>query len=141
VPLAVLLQTSQTSAEAVVARLERERIEAVVIDEPHWIARLVSFGTYRVRVAVPEERLAEARAALARQDEEARPRLNALAREVQRALLVASLPALALGIALALLGSSSWIAWTALLPLWIGGLALWSVLSRARAKGAGAQDG
>ena len=130
--LAVLVQTSLVSAEATVARLEERGIEAVLIDRPNVIAWLVSGGNYRTRVAVPEESLPEAKAELARWEAEAKPRVAALARDVQRGLLLASLPAFLGAVLVAAAWPTSALGWSAVFILWLASLAVWGARSRAR---------
>ncbi len=132
--LSVLLQTSIPSAEATVERLDAAGIEAFVIDRPNAIAWIATGGNYRVRVVVPEEALDAARGELARWEVEARPRIRALSREVQRALALASLPALFLGAGLFLARSSSSLAWTGVVILWLAGLGAWTASSRLRSR-------
>lgn len=132
--LAVLLQTSLRSAEATVERLGARGIEAVLVDRPNAIAWLLSGGTYRARVAVPEEALAEARAEIGRWEAEAAPRIRELAHAAQRGMLLASLPALALALGIGLARPASALGWIASFLLWLAGLAVWGVRSRAHAR-------
>ena len=136
--LAVLLQTSRVSAEATVARLQALAIDARVLDEPNVITKLASGGNYRVRVAVPEEELEQARTELARWEEEANPRVRVLAHQARLGFLLGSLPALALLLWLLLGTNRDTGLWIAITPAWLAGLlgwAFWSRWRRARAVG------
>lgn len=123
--LTVLLQTGRVAAEATVERLQALAINAQVIDRPNAFVRLSSGGNYRVRVAVPEEELERARAEIARWEVEAAPRVAVLAKEVQRGLVLASLPALAFAVVLVALRARSHAAWGGVLALWIACVAVW----------------
>ena len=128
-PLSVLVQTSHASAEATVERLLALGIDAHVIDEPNALVKLASGGSYRVRVAVPETELERARAELARWEVEAGPRVNQLARGVERGLLLTWIPPLVpLGVWLTRPGATA-LLWAAL-GLWLGGLLAWIAWSR-----------
>ena len=128
----VLVQTSLVSAEATVARLAERGIEAVLLDRPNVIAWLVSGGNYRTRVAVPEEVLSEAKAELASWEAEAKPRIAALARDVQRGLLLASLPAFVAAVAVAAVWPTSAVGWSGVAVLWLASLTVWGARSRSR---------
>ena len=131
--LVVLLQTSPRSAVAVVERLGAGGVEAVIPDQPNAIAFLMSFGTYRVRVAVAAEDEEEARAILARWEPEARANVAALSREIRRQFLLALVPGLALVLALALTGRArSPLTWLGGFLLWVGAMIAISLRSRFR---------
>ena len=72
-------------------RLCEHGLEAVAVDDPNFIALIMAMGTYRVRVAVPDEEAEEARRVLADWDREAAPKVAALSKTVQRQFLIASL--------------------------------------------------
>ena len=139
--LAVLLQTSRVSAEATVERLQALAIDAQVIDHPNVFAKFMSFGSYRVRVAVPEAELARAQLEIERWASEARPRVRELAREVQLGLLIASLPALALCVGLVLARAESALLWLTVVPVWFAGLLAWARWDQSRAAKNAALDG
>lgn len=128
----VLLSTSRVAARATLERLQALGIDARVDDDPNGFVKLTSGGNYRLRVAVPEEDLERARAELARWELEARPRVQALAREVRRGFLFGSLPALALLAWLIVREDKDTYLWIALAPAWLAGLMGWAFWSRRR---------
>lgn len=132
--LSVLLATGRVSAEATLERLLAIGIEARILDQPNVFVRLASGGNYRVRVVVPEADLALARAELARWEVEAGPRVQALAGEVRRVLVLAALPAL--GLAAWLLTRDPVPKWSlpAIFGFWLGGLGAWVLWSRMRSR-------
>lgn len=140
-PLAVLLSTSRVSAEATVRRLHALGIEAEVVDEPNAFVKLASGGNYRVRVGVAEEELVRAREELARWDEDARPRVEALARGMRLGFFLGSLPALALLSWLVLRSEKDTGLWIAVVPAWLAGLMGWALWSRRQAAKSAAPDG
>jgi hypothetical protein len=93
--------------------------------------RLLSGGNYRVGVAVPEADVERARAELARWDEEAQPRLRALAREVRVGFALATLPAVLLT-AWFVAHPPHWAWWYSVLVVWLAGVWAWSAWSRPR---------
>lgn len=90
----ILTQLTRVPAEATVERLKGIGIEAHILDQPNVFTKGSTGGQYRVRVSVDEQDLERAQAELARWEIEAAPRVDALARQVGRQFLVASLPAL-----------------------------------------------
>jgi hypothetical protein len=105
-------------------------IDAEVVDHPGPIVRLVSFGTYRVRIAVEEADEARAQAVLDSWSVQARPRVAELARIVALDALVALVPALLVGATLFFAGYWGPIAGILALPVtW---LAAMIVLARRR---------
>ena len=138
--LAVLLQTSRVSAEATVRHLRTLEIEAEVFGEPNGWVKLASGGNYRVRVAVPEEELARARAELLRWDADAEPRVRAMAREMRLGFFVGSLPAMALAAWLLLRSDKDTGLWLAIAPAWLAGLMGWALWSRQRAGAAASAE-
>jgi len=129
-----LVKTSPAAAEATVQRLGEAGIEAEIVDRPNVVVRWASGGNYRVSVSVAAEALETARAEVARWEVESAPRIEALAREVQRGVLLASLPALAmLGWLLSRRNPSFWQWWVAV-GLWALGLGVWGVRSRRRVR-------
>lgn len=133
-PLAVLLSTSRISAQATVERLQALEIDAQVLDDPNVFVKLASGGSYRVRVAVPEEELERARQELAHWDRAAAPRVEALAREMRLGFFLGSLPALALLLWLVLRSEKDTGLWIAIAPAWLAGLMGWALWSRLRAR-------
>jgi len=132
--MAELLETGRVAAEATVARLLAQDIDAQVFDEPNVFVKITTGGNYRVKVIVPEEELERARAEIARMQSEAGPRVQALAREARLGLLVSALPALALLVWLLLRQDKSTGLWLAIIPAWLAGLMAWAFWSRRRAK-------
>ena len=132
--LTVLLQTSRVAAEATVERLQERDIDAQVVDHPNVLLKLSAGGNYRVRVAVPDDQLERARAEVAQWEIEARPRVQELAREIQRGLLIGSLPALLLGLWFFVDPPQSGLVWPGLVLLWFAGLTGWAWWSRRRAR-------
>jgi len=131
--LVPLLQTGRVAAEATAERLQALGIDAQVVDQPNLFVRLASGGNYRVRVAVPEEELEPAREELARWEEEARPRVRALAGEVGRVLVLTAIPPLGLGLWLLTRPVVPIWGLAAVLGFWLGGLAAWVLFSRLKA--------
>lgn len=130
--LAVLLQTGRVAAEATVARLQALAIDAQVLGEPNVFVKLASGGNYRVHVVVPEEELERARTELARLEQDARPRVEALTRQMRCGFLLGSLPALALLLWLLLRSEKDTGLWLAIVPAWLAGLMGWALWSRWR---------
>jgi hypothetical protein len=132
VPLTVLLETSRVAAEVTVARLQALEIDAQVLDEPNVFTKLASGGNYRVRVAVPEEELERSRTELARWEEDARPRVEAMSRKMRLGFLLGSLPAVALLLWLLLRHEKNTGLWLAIVPAWLAGLMGWAFWDRRR---------
>ena len=144
--LVPLVRTSRVSAEATAERLHELGIEARVLDLPNVFVRLASGGNYRVQVSVPEADLARSRAELERWAAAAAPRVRDLGREVQRALALATLLALAAAGAAwwagprwpSAWGGDDWwgpLAWPAALgaATWCAWVGVWVARSRRRA--------
>lgn len=131
--LLVLLRTGRIAAEATVARLQALAIDAQVLDEPNVFVKLASGGNYRVQVAVPEEELERSRTELVRWEQDAGPRVQALAREMRLGFLLGSLPALALLVWLLLRSKKETGLWLAIVPAWLAGLMGWALWSRRQA--------
>jgi len=129
----VVAKIAPGGVDAVVARLEEGGIEAHVVDRPGSLALLVAFGTYRVRIAVEEEDEARARAVLALWGEEARPRVERLARIVVLDLLLAAIPAILVGAGFVLSGTWRRPAFgLSLLGTWFAGALLLACRRRRR---------
>ncbi len=129
-PPALLLHTGRVAGEATVERLQALDIAAEIDYVPNLFVRLLSGGSYRVRVSVPAPELERARAELQRWELAARPNVAVLAREVQRALATATLLALVVGGVLAWCGVPHALSWGT--GLWLALLGLWTVRSRRR---------
>jgi len=104
--LVVVHRAAPEVADAFADRLCEAGLDAVALDRPGFLVLLVTFGTYRVRIAVPAAEVAEARRLMADWDRESAPIVKDLTRQVRRQALIAALPA-AVG---------------ALLVLFVGGL-------------------
>jgi hypothetical protein len=94
----VIHRAAPEVAGHVVRRLQSEGLQATAIDEPNFIVLLVTFGTYRVRIAVPRDQVAEARRVLAAWDEEAGPIVQGHARALRQQAVVALGAALFAGV-------------------------------------------
>jgi hypothetical protein len=132
--LSVVLHTSSVSAEATVERLRGAGIEAVLLERPNAIVRVLSGGNYRVGVAVPESDLERARAELARWELEAAPRVRAMARAAGVGIALASLPAVVLTVWFLARPPRAWGWWYSVLAVWGAGVWLWGVRSRRQAE-------
>ena len=86
---AVVHRGAPEAVGSMLARLLDEELDAVALDEPNFIVRLIAFGTYRVRIAVPREQEARAKEVIAEWDRAATGTIEDLAREVRRQFLVA----------------------------------------------------
>ena len=75
---AVIHKSAPEAVDSMLARLRRDGIDAIAIDEPNFIMRLVAFGTYRVRIAVPSDQEQRAKDALAAWDRDASGTLREL---------------------------------------------------------------
>lgn len=136
---ASLLHTGRVAGEATVEHLAELGIAAEIDYVPNLFVRLLSGGSYQVRVSVPRAELERARAELEHWAAAAQPNVSALAREVQRVLVVATLVAVAAGGVLAacgvphalVLGTTLWFVW----------LGLWTLRSRRRRGAAGSAAG
>jgi hypothetical protein len=129
-----LLRTSPVAAIATVERLLERGVEADVGDVPNRIVQLLSGGHYRVSVLVPAGDLERARTELALWEAASAPRVTALARDVQRGLLLASLPGVGLAAFLLVGGSTSVGAWFGVLGLFLAGIVAWTLASRRAAR-------
>lgn len=117
--------------DTVLERLVSRGVEAVAIDEPNFIALFLAFGTYRVRIAVPDEQVEEARRVLAEWDHEARPEVRRLTRQVHRQFVVAGVVAAFVAVVLFLAGMV-WFAAPAFLVVWFTLVVLLGISQRAR---------
>ena len=129
----VVHRSAHAAADTVIERLQENGVEAFALDQPNAIALLFSFGTYRVRIAVPEDQAAEAQRVLLEWDREAAPHVGELARVVRRQFALAALVAVAFGTVFFVRGEGAedvpWI----LLPLvWFLALLALGVLERWR---------
>jgi hypothetical protein len=106
-------------------------VDAEAVDDPNWIVLLISFGTYRVRIAVPDEQVDEAKGVLEEWDNEARPNVRKLSRQVYRQFFVAGVLALVVAGVLFALGHV-WLTLPAFLFVWLATVALLGLLERAR---------
>ena len=122
------------AVDMVVGRLRAGGVHAEAVDDPNMIALLISFGTYRIRIAVPEEEEAEAKRIMAEWDREAAPRVADLARQVQRQFLLAALPATAVAVLLLSIGASWVAAFLCVLVVWFVSLLSIGALARRRAR-------
>jgi len=127
----VVHTASTTAVNTVLERLSSRGIDAVAIDQPNVIALIIAFGTYRVRIAVPDEQVAEAKAVLEEWDREARPNVKRLSRQVYRQFFVAGIGAFLVAGGIFVLGNV-WYAVPAFLVVWLGLVVLLGVLERGR---------
>jgi len=131
----VVHQASPRAVEAVLARFHEAGIDAVALDRPNAIALLFSFGTYRVRIAVPEGDAARARRVLEEWDRQSGPRVRDLTRGVLRQFARAAVVALVATAALLLLpaGRRAW-PWLPVVALavWFASLVAIGLLQRRR---------
>lgn len=97
--LTVVHRGAIEATDGVVARLRDAGLDAVPLDEPNFVVRLVALGTYRVRVAVPEDQAERAREALEAWDREASGNLAAWSQELGAQLRLALLPMALAGLA------------------------------------------
>lgn len=86
---AVIYRGSEHSAQSLCIWLARESIEARILDDPNVFVRLSSLGTYRFRVAVPQEQAGRARGLLDSWHDFHTPRVRGLARRLTRIALAA----------------------------------------------------
>jgi hypothetical protein len=137
--LAIVHRASPRVVDTVLERFHERGIEAVALDEPNVIALAVSFGTYRVRIAVPEEQADEARRVLAEWDVEVAPRLDELSHRMRRQFLLATAVTLGLGAVLWAAGVFAerlhWLL-LLLLPVWFVLLLAFGAWQRARERAA-----
>ena len=114
--------------------LQEHGLDAQVIDRPNFVVLMVSFGTYKSRVVVPEEQAQAAREALERWDEDSREALQVLTRELGRYVLYATLIALASALYLGWnLDEDRIFSQALLLPVvWVGSFVVISILSALR---------
>jgi len=127
----VVHKASTTAVDTVLERLCSRGIDAVAIDDPNFIALLISFGTYRVRIAVPDEQVAEAKEILAEWDREALPKVQRLSRQVQKQFFLAAGGALIVAAVPFALGYLLWVLPT-FLVVWVALVVLFGVRERAR---------
>ena len=128
----VVHKAAPGAVNAVLERLCEGGVEAEAVDDPNLIALFFSFGTYRVRISVPDEQVADARRVLAEWDREVGPNVAALSRQVRRQFLLAAVPAIV--VAALLLGLRAPWALAFLIPLlvWFVGLVAIGVAQRRR---------
>lgn len=91
-PERVVFSGGEIPARALCALLQEKGIGAVVLDEPNWLVRIVSFGTYRYRVAVPEASGEEAARVVEEWHAYHDPRANALHLRLRRVAAWALVP-------------------------------------------------
>lgn len=91
-PERVVYTGGEIPARALCALLRERGLGASVLDEPNWLVRITSFGTYRYRVAVPEDSTDAAKAAVAEWHAFHDPRANALHARMRRVAAWALLP-------------------------------------------------
>jgi len=127
----VVHTASITAVDTVLERLSSRGIDAVAIDQPNFIALLIAFGTYRVRIAVPDEQVTEAKAILADWDREARPNVQRLSRQVHRQFLLAAIGALIVAAVPFALGTLLWVL-PVFLVVWVAFVVLLGLRERAR---------
>lgn len=97
-PEQVVYRGGEIPARALCALLQERGLGASVLDQPNWLVRLTSFGTYRYRVAVPAESVEAAQAAVAEWHAFHDPRANALHARLRRMAAWAVLPPAAWGL-------------------------------------------
>ena len=122
---------STTAVDTVLERLSSRGIDAVAIDQPNVIALFIAFGTYRDRIAVPDEQVAEAKKILEEWDREARPNVKRLSRQVHRQFLLAAAGALIVAAVPFVLGYVWWVMPT-FLVVWLALVVLLGLHERAR---------
>jgi len=79
-------------SDAFVARLVGEGLDAIALDHPGFLVLLITFGTYRVRIAVPEDQVPEAERVMQAWDEAAGPVVRDLSRALGRQVRQAAVP-------------------------------------------------
>ena len=131
----VVHKAAPGAVEAVLERLCTRGVEAQAVDDPNLIALLFSFGTYRVRISVPDDQVEDARRILTEWDREVGPNVAALSRQVHRQFLVAIVPAIGAAALLLALGASWTLAVLSLLLVWFASLVAIGVVQRRRAIG------
>ena len=92
--LTVIHRGAPEAVDSVVQRLNEAGVNAVPIDRPSFLILLVTFGTYRVRVGVPDEEVETAREILREWDVESGPLVSALTRQLRRQLALSAAPAI-----------------------------------------------
>ncbi len=92
--LTVVHKAAPEVAGEFVARLRAEGIEAHAVDQPGFLVLLLSFGTYRIRIGVPDDQAERTRATIAEWDRASAPVVREMTRQVRRQVLLASIPAL-----------------------------------------------
>ena len=131
-PRTVVHKAAPRAVHHVVSRLRDSGVDAQAVDDPNLIALLVSFGTYRVRISVPEEEADEARRVLDDWDREAAPLVEELTRRVQRQFLLASVVSLVIVGGLVLLGASWGPTFLAMLVSWVVAVVILGAIDRRR---------
>ena len=132
-PRTVIHRAAPRVVDIVLERLRAGGVAAEAVDEPNLIALLISFGTYRVRISVPDEEVQQARRILGAWDREAAPTVRALARQVRRQFLLATLPAAAAAVLLLGVGVPWALATLLVLLVWFGSLVAVGLYQRRRA--------
>jgi len=127
----VVHRASPQVVSSVLERFHSHGVDAEAVDDPNWIVLLVSFGTYRVRIAVPDEQLEEARRVLEEWDREVRPNVRTLSKQVYRQFLAAALLALVVASVLFVLGHV-WLTLPAFLVVWLATVAVLGLVARRR---------
>jgi len=131
----VVHRGSPESVGSVAQRLSDAGIEAWVVDQPNFIVRMISFGTYRSRVVVPADQAQKARETLASWDAESRARIQDLGAQLRRQAMLALLPSLALtlGVYQAHQGEGRGLTLAAVLPAaWLLSMLFLSFVARLR---------
>ncbi len=131
-PRTVIHRAAPRVVDVVLERLHAGGVAAEAVDEPNFVALLISFGTYRVRISVPDEEVQQARSILCAWDREAAPTVRALARPVRRQFLLATLPAAAAAALLLGVGLSWTLATLLVLLVWFGSLVSIGLYQRRR---------
>lgn len=126
----VVHKASTAAVDTVLERLFSRGIDAVAIDQPNFIALAMSFGTYRVRIAVPDEQVDRAKEILEEWDREAGPNVKQLSRQVQWQFFLAALGALAVAAVLFALGHV-WLIMPGFLVVWLALVVLLGLRERA----------
>jgi hypothetical protein len=130
----VVHRAAPSVVPTVLRHLRDRGVEAFAVDDPGPLALIASFGTYRVRIAVPHDEVDEARRILAEWDRASAPHLRELTREVRAQFLLATGIALLVGAAL-LVARALPMHWVlvGLVPLWAVLVVVLGARSRAGA--------
>ena len=87
----VVHRGSPEAVISVVHHLQKAGIEARVLDQPNFVVLMISFGTYKSRVVVPERQAQAALDELQRWGEESREELAQMSNQLGRQVLWATL--------------------------------------------------